>query len=223
MIDLKLSFQKNESNTKLTVTDITNWQESGIVRTQKRLFLFLLNGSVLTSSIANASTLNVTSWESTDPLDGVYKALFVSALPYNILTSYIKNSIVEYNEKLYIAIKEIEAGVEVEGSSCWKEVIDPDIIFDLTSFPNFSYTIGYFFNDDHLNVCVGKKAIAYAKNDCGCTDTCSMIEDLAWTQIYHTAAVYAFGFGDYKDAGKFIEMANSRCGIQSASSPCNCN
>lgn len=223
MIDLKLSFQKNEGNTKLTVTDTTDWQGSGIVRTEKRLFLFLLNGSVLTSSIANAITLNVTSWESTDPIDGVYKALLISAVPYSILVPHIKNSLVEYNEKLYIAIKEIEAGEVIEGSSCWKEVTDPELIFSLTSFPNFSYTIGYFFSDDHLNICVGKKAIAYAKNDCNCTDTCSMIEDFSWTQIYHTAAVYAFGFGDYKDAGKFIEMANSRCANQGTSSPCNCN
>lgn len=222
-MELKISFQKNEANTRLSVSDNTDWQASGVSRTSRRLFLFLTNGKNKVTSVPNANTENVSVWEVENPDDGVFKALFLAVLPYSILNPYLKNSLVEFNEKLYIATKDLSEGKAVEDSTCWKEVTDPSVIYALTSFPNFSYTIGYFFSDDKVNTCIGQKAIAYAKEDCGCSDRCSMIEDFAWTQIYHTAAVYAFGFGDYKDAGKFLAMANSRCADQGTSSPCNCN
>lgn len=226
MIDLKLSFQPGSDGKSLIVADQTVWPSDGVERSAAHLHLFVfreLGETVVEETFEpNANTSNVVSWTKAEAKDGYYKVILLSSLSYIPSNSYPKNSLVTYEGKLYRAAKDLVAGTSLTSENCWYEVTKLDQVLDMTSFPDSSYLIAHYLRDDDTNKCVGEKAIAYARKDCGCSDTCSQIEDYHWTTLYHAAAVYSFGFGDYSESGKLLGAALNRCG-GAEKSPCNCH
>lgn len=226
MIDLKLSFQVNSENNSLNVTDTTVWPADGTNRNEVMLHLFCSRelGEITTDEIAVPDTVpqTVSSWAFTPPIDGYYKVILLALPAFNPLSAYAKNRLVDFDGVVYVSLKEIVEGTSITAENCWKPVSLISDILALSSFVGSSYLVAHYLKDDQVNSCVAEKALAYAKKACGCADTCSMIEDYFWTNLYHTAALYSFGFGDYSMAGQFLGSAQLRCGT-AESSPCNCN
>lgn len=226
MIDLRLSFQPSPDGKNLVVSDQTVWPSDGVARDAVRLHLFAVRVLGETNQheifLGNTDSVNVVSWTLENSKDGYYKVLALAVPAHNPLTGYVKNDLVSSDEKVYKAVKTLVSGTSITADNCWIEVTNIDEAMALTSFPNSSYFIAHYLRDDDTNKCVGEKAMAYAKKACGCADLCSQIEDYHWTTIYHAAAIYSFGFGDYSEAGKLLGAALDRCGT-TESSPCNCH
>lgn len=227
MAELKISFQLSADGKNITVRDNTDWPTGGFERSALNLFLFaelFRHSSELVSITSPYDAKNVSSWVLANAKDGVYEFLMLALPDYNPLLPNQKNSLVLFEGKVYASLKDLAEGVTPLSPNCWKEIISIKDVMSLTSFPNSHFVIGHYFKDSDTNNCIGEKAIAYTKQDCGCKDKSSMTEDYYWTSLYHAAAVYAFGFGEYRESGEFLSMAIQRCGVSEAGKePCNCH
>lgn len=222
---MKLSFVPGLEG-GLTVSDSTAWPSGGTARSAVRLHLFMerrlgekLSGE---NAVPNTGTELVSSWLLAKAPDGCYTVLLFAVPPHDNGAAYPKNALVSLEQKLYRASANVAAGTAVVEASCWKEVTGAEELLSMSGFPNAHYLVARYFRDEETRRCLGEKALAYAQKSCGCSDVCSQMEDYHWTLVYHSAAVYSFGFGDYPGSGKLLGAALDRCG-SAPGSPCNCH
>jgi hypothetical protein len=227
MIDLKISFQKSSDGKILTVKDETVYLPAGPFRTAVNLFLFATRGlgvDVIDEElIPDKNTKLVKNWVLGQSSDGSYKVVFLAVFDFNPGSDYAKNRLVGFEEKLYLASKDITAGTPITAENCWHQVTKLSQILEMTSFPFSAYSVSHYLKDQETTTLLGQKAIVYARKSCGCENTCAQIEDYHWTKIYHEAAVYSFGWGQYRESGAFLGMALKRVGDSSKDKPCNCH
>lgn len=224
-MSLALTVQRNDK-TSFLVNDTTTYSAE-LVRSDFHLYLVSeLYLKTAYSPIANTSTLVpslATQWKVDTPHDGSFRLTLVAAKPWEALLTYPVKSIVSDEGKLFVAIKAVTEGVPTENIDYWKEVQKSSDLDLLNGNPNGHLAVTHFLHDNRSVLCIGEKSIAYASEQCGCTDECETIKDWAWSMIFHSAATWSMLFGEYQEAGKFIDNVNARCGTDSGKAPCNCN
>lgn len=161
-------------------------------------------------------------WTISTELDGSYRLILVAAKFWDGLLSYPKGSVVSDEDKLFVSIADAPEGTNTIDTEYFKEVKSGSDIDLLRGVSNGMLTILHHLHDLRSQLCLGEKAIAYAGEKCGCSDDCESIKDWSWSMIFHQAAAYSMLFGEYEEAGKFIDNVNARCGSDSGKSPCNC-
>jgi hypothetical protein len=227
MIDLKISFQESSDGKTLTVEDQTVYLAAGPFRTAVNLFLFgtrSLGTDVIDEQFSpDKNTKLVKKWTLEPSPDGSYKLVFLAVFDFDPALDYTKNSLVAFENKLYLASEDITAGTLITAENCWYQVTRLSQILEMSSFPLSAYLISHYLKDKQTATLLGQKAIVYARKSCGCEDTCAQIEDYHWTKIYHEAALYSFGWGKYRESGSFLGMALKRIGESSKDKPCNCH
>lgn len=224
MSTLAFGFQRETDKNIFKINDTTDWGTE-LPRADFDLYLFTSRyEKTRYSPVENTPNLplpSVNSWTVTADVDGSYMAVMV-AVPVWLAIEYQKDSLVSLDQKIYRALGTVPAGTATEDIEFWLPVESHKDLPLLAGSPNAHIKIGYFLHDAHALICIGEKSIAYAADQCKCTDECDAIKDWSWTMIFYNASVYSHGFGEYEEAGKFMDNVNARCGNESEKTPCNC-
>jgi hypothetical protein len=226
MSRLNLAFQANNKSSFL-VNDTTDWS-GDFIRADHELFLITehykktayqaepLGSSPLVPALAS-------QWAVETLLDGSYRVILVAAKPWVSTLPYVRDAVVSDNGKLYVVKEDAPAGTNPIDEDFFTEVLEGNDLNLLRGVTNGDLKIGHYLHDARTVLCIAEKAIAYAGEQCGCSDECEAIKDYAWSKMFHDAAKYSMLFGEYEEAGKFIDNVNARCGSNSTNNPCNCS
>ncbi len=214
-----------KDKTDFLINDTTLWTEI-LIRSEYNLHLIAERYSkseyVFQSADSTLGPALAIQWTVKTEVDGSYRLILIGAKSWSALLPYLKNSVVSDEGKLFITLQDTPVGTNTVDKDYFKEVKKGNDIDLLRDVLNGLIAIKHHLHDNRSQLCLGEKAIAYAGEKCGCTDECETIKDWAWSMIFHQAATYAMTFGEFEEAGKFIDNVNARCGSDSSKLPCNC-
>ena len=212
------------------VQDVTTWSDPS--RASRKLVLFVERFTKdkyeLVEAIPNGTPDAVTEWLVKLEKDGYYRILLISAPDHNSSQIFGIDQVVygstESHTGLFISVDEnVPANTELSNPYYWVPV---EAIED---YPMLTETGADCEIKDHVHdllsrICIAEKAIKYASEPCDCPDE-TMTKDYFWSLMFHHAGVYSTAFGEFKEAGKFLDQVIDRCTNGSApdKEDCGCH
>jgi len=233
-MELIASIEKNLSVTnEFVIKDGTTWGDPA--RGLKNLVLIIERFSKseylpldAEQVIPNSTSLIVSEWKIKLNRDAYYKFLIVALDSHNQEISYIIDQVVygstESHTGLFLSVDEnVPAGTLLTDTYFW---------IPITKIEDFPFSIengSDYICKDHLHdlasrVCIAEKALKFAGNKCDCPDK-FIAEDYYWSLLYHHSTIYSVAFGEYEEAGRFLDQVVDRCTNGSAEDKedCGCN
>jgi len=231
MLELIASIEKNILKTnEFTVKDGTTW---GIPeRGSKNLILFIERFAkseyiplAVTQILANSTPLTVSEWKITLERDGYYKYLIVASDNHNQEISYSIDQVVfgsnDNHNGLFISVDaNVPIGTLLNDTYFWVPVLKIED-FPLSIENGTDYICKDHVHDLASRVCIAEKALKFASHKCECPDLL-IAQDYYWSLLYHHSTMYSVAFGEYEEAGRFLDQVIDRCTNGSAEDKTNC-
>jgi hypothetical protein len=233
MITLISSIEKNLSKTnEFIIKDGTTWGDT--LRGSKNLVLLIERFSksefiplFFNQIVPNSNSKSVSNWVITLERDAYYKFLIVAANDHNPINSYGNDKVVygqtENHKGLFLSVDEnVPVDTSLNDSYYWIPLTE------ISNFPFNTNSDSDYLCQDHVHdlasrVCIAEKALKYAGNDCDCPDK-AIAEDYYWSLLYHHSMIYSVAFGEFKEAGRFLDQVVDRCTNGSAEDKdCGCH
>jgi hypothetical protein len=234
MLDLTISIEKNILKTdEFTVKDGTTWGDPA--RGSKNLVLLIERFAkseyipLEASQITPDSTPSIVSeWKIKLKRDAYYKLLVVAADSHNQESTYLIDKVVygstDGHTGLFVSVDEnVPAGTSLSDPYFWIPVLK------IEDFPFAVDNGSDYLCKDHVHdlasrVCVAEKALKFAGNKCDCPDK-AVADDYYWSLLYHHSTIYSVAFGEYEEAGRYLDQVVDRCTNGSAEDEedCGCN